>query len=139
MTTCPTCGAVRAQRCTRGPLTTQIGPPGVWWRGEPLALSPSQHAILHLLCQRGLADHFALGLVALGPDAKEHTIHVRLSQMRRRLPRELQIESIFGWGYRLVLPGDPPLRDVPDKRRVRIKEVRAGPDVPAPRMEDCDP
>ena len=101
---CATCGAQKPRQFTHGPLTVQIGPRAAWWRGKPLPhLHPAKHAILYLLCEHEKVDHFALQMVGIGPDADPKALSVQIAQLRRQLPREVQILSIRGWGYQLSI------------------------------------
>jgi DNA-binding response OmpR family regulator len=106
VTCCPQCGAPKADRHTRGALTTELNPPRAWWRGLPLPLNRNQVRLLHLLCQRGVATHFACQMVGVGEDAGPDTIKTVVCKMRKLIPAEIKITNIHGWGYELTLSED---------------------------------
>jgi DNA-binding response OmpR family regulator len=104
MSVCLACGAAQERRAARGPLATQLDPPGAWWHGRPLPpLSPRRLAILHLLCQRGAASHLAVQIAGAGADAGPEAAATQICMLRKLLPPGLRIASVHGWGYRLVV------------------------------------
>jgi DNA-binding response OmpR family regulator len=96
---CHECGAPRGGTHRRGALLVQSDPPAAYWRGVSIRLTPRQIAILGLLADRGDASHLALMLVGTGEDTNPEQIKVAISNLRRRLPEGLTIETIRGWGY----------------------------------------
>ena len=96
---CSECGAVRSGTHRRGPLTVQSDPPAAYWRGVRMALSPRQIAMLGLMAQRGDVTTLGLTLVGTGEDTNPEQLKVAISNLRRRLPEGLTIETLRGWGY----------------------------------------
>lgn len=103
---CPLCNVPKAERHTRGPLTTQLNPPAAWWRGKPLPVTGYPLKLLDLLCHLGKASLFAVQVAGSGEDANPETIRTVISQLRRNLPNGARITSIHGWGYELILAID---------------------------------
>ncbi|QQV76541.1 response regulator transcription factor [Sphingomonas aliaeris] len=103
MTVCRECGAHSAQRVSRGPLTVQIDPDAAYWRGKLLPIVGYRLRILHLLCSRGRASHFAIAIAGSGPDSGASTVSVQISLLRRQLPKGVEIKPIRGFGYELTI------------------------------------
>lgn len=103
---CPLCNAPKAERHTRGPLTTQLSPPGAWWKGKPLLVTGYQLQLLDLFCRLGKASHFAVQAIGAGENAAPATIQTVICGLRKKLPNGARIISIFGWGYELILTTD---------------------------------
>jgi DNA-binding response OmpR family regulator len=101
MTLCTQCGAHTPETVTRGPLTVQIDPPQVFWRGKPFHVTPRQCKLLHFLAAHGEASHLAARFLAAGENTAQNTVTVQITFLRRRLPQGVRIEAVDGWGYKL--------------------------------------
>jgi len=107
VTTCPTCHRDIGRVATRGPLRVTVDPCEAYWRGLKLdGVTPAQARILYALAERGRASRMALEIAAVGEHSTSNALGVQICILRRRLPREVTIVAVTGWGYRLVLALD---------------------------------
>ncbi|WP_242186545.1 hypothetical protein [Sphingomonas sp. CARO-RG-8B-R24-01] len=103
---CHECGAHTIGLVKRGPLEVQLDPPRGSWRGINLGLSPREVSILHILTQRQRASHLSLLLVGVGEDVSHNSLKVGITHVCAKLPPEVRIESVRGWGYELIIKED---------------------------------
>lgn len=99
------------QRVTRGPITLDCPKREVWVRGQLVRLSRREFQILHLLMQnpgRVFSRETLLShMWGHAYDGFTRAVDGHLSRIRRRLREYLPIdciESIYGVGYRFVVP-----------------------------------
>ncbi len=85
----------------RGALAVHADPPEISWRGQPIALSPLEQALVTILIIRGRAPWQAfeaeLGISAETRDTLVHRIRRKFRKARAPDP----IETIRHWGLRL--------------------------------------
>jgi DNA-binding response OmpR family regulator len=102
MTICPECGQpTDPPRSERGPLVALADPPAVYYRGVRLALSPQQARILGLLVREGWASYAMIDLAAMSLKSSAAATKVEIYNIRRNLPRGVEIVNEYGRGYRL--------------------------------------
>lgn len=94
----------------RGKLKVDTAALRVWYDGEPIRLSPTEFRILHLLLTNGDKPVSAEAIVDRAFDAdsikSSHEIPVYISRLRQKVDRRL-IETVHGFGYRLIDPDNP--------------------------------
>ena len=95
----------------RGALAVTSEPPEIYWRGEPLGLSPAETAIMALLVRRGRAAHRDIAEALAGASANIASLNVLTYRIRRKfaaLGARDPIEARRQWG--LVLRVEPDAR-----------------------------
>ncbi len=103
-TRCPNCEAALPDRATFGPLTVELDPPAVYWRGIRHHRPAAEVKTLHLLARRGRVSHLALEMMTMGDNATSAVAKVRVCHLRRWLRAigaPLRIRTERGWGYAL--------------------------------------
>lgn len=107
------------RRVETGPLVVDLERIEVTVNGKPVHLTPTEMRLLMALAERaGRTVPYADLLAVLGPGFEDntHPLRVNVVRLRARLGRAADLlETIFGFGYRLVLIAKG--ADVP--RRVR--------------------
>lgn len=108
---CLECGASLPEEIQRGALLARTSPYEVFWGGVRIPLQPAQARIVALLARRpGWVGHAALELLSEQASngvaaAKVHIHFIRKRFREQNIP--VQIENRFGFGYRLVVEGEP--------------------------------
>jgi len=106
----------RARPAARAPAPVEVDEAArrVRVRGQALDLTPTEFALLATMARRpgtawsraALLDH----LRAESPDVSERAIDSHVKNLRRKLAAALPgievLQSVYGLGYRVVLPGD---------------------------------
>lgn len=95
----------------RGALAATSEPPEIFWRGEPLGLSPAETALMALLVRRGRAAHCDIATALAGVGANIASLNVLTYRIRRKfaaLGAPDPIEARRQWG--LVLRVEPDAR-----------------------------
>lgn len=97
-------GDLRESRFERGPLALDLASRAVRWRGEPVALSDREFAMLELFClypERRFSAEALLGRLFPEAESGLYIVRVYVHHLRQKLAPEV-IETVPG-GYRLGL------------------------------------
>jgi DNA-binding response OmpR family regulator len=70
----------------------------VFWRGEPLDLTPGQAHMMLSLLQQPIVSADELARV-IGRVSSPSSVRVQISQLRRVLPQGVSIVAKYGTGY----------------------------------------
>jgi len=93
---CPSCGAPVQATVTRNGLVVHSDPPRVNYRGRRLDLTRKQAQVMEKLIRFDEAS-----FEVLEGDGNRSKVRATIDQLRRRLPPDVRISSVYGWGYRL--------------------------------------
>ena len=101
---CAQCGVYRSAAVRLDALFVEEMPPATYWRGYPLNLLPSQTRMLLELLKAPIASVDALAAAFSSP-ATDETLRVMIHRLRRDVPPEIKILSVYGQGYRIRVNG----------------------------------
>jgi DNA-binding response OmpR family regulator len=93
---CPSCGAPTESTITRHGLVVHSDPPRVNYRGRRLDLTRKQAQVMEKLIRFDEAP-----FEVLEGEGSRSMVRATIDQLRRRLPPDVRINSVYGWGYRL--------------------------------------
>jgi DNA-binding response OmpR family regulator len=96
---CPHCGGTVAMAAQRQGLTIHTNPLRIEYKGKGLPLTPLHARTLATLIRFGKASHETLE--ALTEEGTTDTVYVVISHLRKRLPADVRIATVWGWGYAL--------------------------------------
>ncbi|TVV69666.1 winged helix-turn-helix domain-containing protein [Sphingomonas solaris] len=97
---CYECNVNRGNRSSLGDLIIEDYPPAVYWKRDFIELRINYIKILSLLLERSVVP--ASDIVSLlGSRSTVNSLRAIMTRLRRHLPSEIKIKSVYGQGYQI--------------------------------------